>query len=55
MLRAPFKGIVSRDRLLVVLRAPFKGIVSRDWEELEIILMDSSEVFSIAGSYFYFF
>ena len=32
-----------------------KGIVSRDWAELEMISMDRSEVFSIAGSYFYSF
>ena len=33
----------------------FKGIVSRDWVELQMIQVDSLEVFSIAGSYFYFF
>ena len=33
----------------------FKEIVSQDWLELEMISMDKSEVFSIAGSYFYFF
>ena len=32
-----------------------KGIVSRDWGELQMIPVDSLEVFSIAGSYFYFF
>ena len=31
------------------------GIVSRDWGELQMISMDRSEVFSIAGSYFYSF
>ena len=33
----------------------FKGIVSRDWGELQMIPVDSLEVFSIARSYFYFF
>ena len=32
-----------------------KGIVSRDWGELQMIPVDSSEVFSIAGSYLYSF
>ena len=32
-----------------------KGIVSRDWGELQMIPVDSLEVFSIAGSYFYSF
>ena len=33
----------------------FKGIVSRDWGELQMIPVDSLEVFSIAGSYLYSF
>ena len=33
----------------------FKGIVSQDWGELQMIPVDRSEVFSIAGSYFYSF
>ena len=32
-----------------------KGIVSRDWGELQMIPVDSLEVFSIAGSYLYSF
>ena len=32
-----------------------KGIVSRDWAERQMIPMDKSEAFRIAGSYFYFF
>ena len=32
-----------------------KGIVSRDWGELQMIPVDSLQVFSIAGSYFTFF
>ena len=32
--------------------ATIKGIVSRDWGELQMIPVDSLEVFSIAGSYF---
>ena len=31
-----------------------KGIVSQDWAELEMILMDRSEVFNISASCFYF-
>ena len=34
--------------------ACFKGIVSRDWGELQMISVDSLEVLSITGSYFYF-
>ena len=32
----------------------FKGIVSRDWAELSMIPVDSSQVFSSAGSYFFY-
>ena len=32
-----------------------KGIVSPDWVELAMIPVDSLEVFTIAGSYFYSF
>ena len=33
----------------------FLWVVSRDWGELLMIPVDSSEVFTIAGSYFYYF
>ena len=36
-------------------KAKVKGKVSRDWGELQMIPVDSLKVFSIAGSYFYFF
>ena len=42
-------------RILSLYTSLFKGIVSRDWGELQMIPVDSLEVFSIAGSYFYFF
>ena len=42
-------------RYLVPPHRVIKGIVSRDWGELQMIPVDSLEVFSIAGSYFYFF
>ena len=40
---------------LATLCQSFKGIVSQDWGELQMIPVDSLEVFSIAGSYFYSF
>ena len=45
----------SVEKLLVKLTSGcFKGIVSRDWGELQMISVDSLEVLSITGSYFYF-
>ena len=32
-----------------------KGIVSQDWAELEMILLDRSEVINISATYFFFF
>ena len=50
-LTVPYRIEVNQHFLLYM----FKGIVSRDWGELQMIPVDSLEVFSIAGSYFYFF